>query len=232
MNEREPIAGQLRWSQRFALRVVPLLTAVIIRLLARTLRFESVVEDSGEADWFRMREDDHASALWCFWHRCLIVAACYFAGRPRTTLLISASRDGELIARTIERLGFDTVRGSSSRGGASGLLALSRAVEAGATGVIPGDGPRGPRYRLKPGIVRLSRLTGLAVHSFYMLPERAWVLRSWDGLMIPRPFSRVLIVWGRPAPAAAHEAGEEAARQQVEETLERLRGIAEQRAGH
>ncbi len=210
---------------------MPPLAAVLIRLLARTLRYESIREDGGEADWYRTRGDAGEPALWCFWHRNLLVAACYFVGRPRTTLLISASRDGELIARTIERLGYSTVRGSSSRRGASGLRALARAVNDGATGVIPADGPRGPRYQLKPGMVRLSRLTGLPVHTFYMQPERAWVLRSWDGLLIPRPFSRVQIVWGRPV-RAPDEVAEESARREAEATLERLRGIAESRAGH
>ena len=113
-------------------------------------------------------------------------------------LLISASFDGELIARTIERLGYETVRGSSSRAGSSGLRALARAVGEGATAVIPGDGPRGPRYLLKPGVTKLAQLTGLPVHSFYLLPQRAWVLRSWDALLVPKPFSRVVMVWGRP----------------------------------
>ncbi len=110
------------------------------------------------------------ASVWCFWHRCLLPATCFFHGRPRTVLLISASFDGELIARTIERLGYETVRGSSSRAGSSGLRALARAVGEGATAVIPGDGPRGPRYLLKPGVTKLAQLTGLPVHSFYLLP--------------------------------------------------------------
>ncbi len=142
-------------------------------------------------------------------------------------LLISASFDGELIARTIERLGYETVRGSSSRAGSSGLRALARAVGEGATAVIPGDGPRGPRYLLKPGVTKLAQLTGLPVHSFYLLPQRAWVLRSWDALLVPKPFSRVVMVWGRPvAPAQSGDSGEEA-RLETEATLERLRALAE-----
>ena len=138
-------------------------------------------------------------------------------------LLISASFDGELIARTIERLGYETVRGSSSRAGSSGLRALARAVGEGATAVIPGDGPRGPRYLLKPGVTKLAQLTGLPVHSFYLLPQRAWVLRSWDALLVPKPFSRVVMVWGRPVAPPESEIPREEARLAVETTLERLR---------
>jgi hypothetical protein len=200
---------------------VPPLVALLLRLLHATLRYEEILEEGGRAD------QPGEASVWCFWHRCLLPAACFFCGRPRTTLLISASFDGELIARTIERMGYETVRGSSSRAGSGGLRALTRAVQDGATAVIPGDGPRGPRYLLKPGITRLSRLTGRPVNSFCLLPQHAWVLRSWDALLVPKPFSRVVMVWGRPvAPPESSEA-EEQVRLTIEATLERLRSLAE-----
>jgi lysophospholipid acyltransferase (LPLAT)-like uncharacterized protein len=211
----------LTWQRRLMLQVVPLLVALVLRVLDATLRYEEICEEGGHAD-----QSDEAS-VWCFWHRCLLPAACFFHGRPRTTLLISASFDGELIARTIERMGYKTARGSSSRAGTGGLRALARAVRNGVTAVIPGDGPRGPRYVLKPGITKLAQITGLPVNSFYLLPQRAWVLHSWDALLIPKPFSRVVMVWGRPVPPPASHDAEEKARLAVEETLERLRAIAE-----
>ena len=217
----DTLERSLSWQRRALLRIVPSVVAVLLRLLGTTLRYESIFEEGGHAD------QPGEPAVWCFWHRCLLTAACYFHGRPRTTLLISASFDGELIARTIERLGYETVRGSSSRAGAEGLRALASAVLQGATGVIPGDGPRGPRYLLKPGIARLARLTGMPVYTFYLLPQRAWVLRSWDALLIPRPFSRVVIAWGKPVPAPQSSEQEEATRLAAEETLERLRALAE-----
>jgi lysophospholipid acyltransferase (LPLAT)-like uncharacterized protein len=200
---------------------VPPLVAILLRLLQSTLRYEEIAEEGGRRD-----QQDGAS-VWCFWHRCLLPAAGFFRGRPRTTLLISASFDGELIARTIERMGYETVRGSSSRAGAGGLRALASAVRDGATAVIPGDGPRGPRYLLKPGITKLAQLTQLPVNSFYLLPQRTWTLRSWDALMIPKPFSRVVMVWGRPVPPPESSDAEEYVRLAVEGTLERLRGLAE-----
>lgn len=217
----DAIERRLSWQRRALLWIVPPLVAALLRLLGATLRYESVCEEGGHID------QPGEAAVWCFWHRCLLTAACYFGGRPRTTLLISASFDGELIARTIESLGYETVRGSSSRAGAVGLRALATAVQQGTTGVIPGDGPRGPRYVLKPGIAKLAHLTGLPIYSFYLLPQRAWVLRSWDALLVPRPFSRVVIVWGRPVPAPQSSEQEEATRLAAEETLERLRALAE-----
>jgi hypothetical protein len=200
---------------------VPPLVALLLRLLQATLRYEEIFDDDGRAD------QPGEASVWCFWHRCLLPAACFFRGRPRTALLISSSFDGELIARTIERMGYETVRGSSSRAGSGGLRALARAVQDGATAVVPGDGPRGPRYLLKPGVNRLARLTGHPVNSFYLLPQRAWVLRSWDALLVPKPFSRVVMVWGRPVSPPESSEAEEQTRLVVEATLERLRLLAE-----
>jgi lysophospholipid acyltransferase (LPLAT)-like uncharacterized protein len=212
---------RLSWQQRAMLRVVPPVTAAVLRLLAATLRYEEVNEEGGYAD------EPGRTGIWCFWHRCLLLAACRFQHRPRTTLLISASFDGELIARTIHRLGYQTVRGSSSRAGAGGFRALLRALRSGEGVVLPGDGPRGPAYVLKPGVTALSRMSGLPVWSFYLHPQHAWRLRSWDGLLVPRPFSRVAVVWGRPVAAPASATEEEPARLAVEATLERLRHRAE-----
>lgn len=202
------------------LLLVPRVVAILLRVLGTTLRYEEICEEGGEPD------RRVGASIWCFWHRCLLPAACFFHGRPRTTLLISASFDGELIARTIERLGYETVRGSSSRAGAGGLRALARAVADGATAVIPGDGPRGPRYLLKPGVTKLAQMTGLPIRIFYILPQRAWVLRSWDALIVPKPFSRAVMVWGRPVPPDSSE-NEELTRLAVGARLEHLRTIAE-----
>ncbi len=211
----------LSWQRRALLRIVPPTVAALLRLLQATLRYEVIREEGAPGD------APGEAGIWCFWHRCLLTAACCFQSRPRTVLLISPSFDGELIARTIERLGYRTVRGSSSRAGAGGLRALSSAVEAGWGAVIPGDGPHGPRYVLKPGVARLSRLTGLRVGCFHLHPERAFVVRSWDRLLVPWPFSRVVLVWGRPVPAPVSQMDEEGARQAAEATLERLRALAE-----
>jgi lysophospholipid acyltransferase (LPLAT)-like uncharacterized protein len=209
--------------QRYLLAIVPAISALLIRLLALSLRFEIICEDGAHA----AAPDEQG--IWCFWHRCLLTSACFFRHRPRTALLISRSFDGELIARTIERLGFQTVRGSSSRGGARGLRSLVQAVQAGASAVFPADGPRGPRYGLKPGALKLAELTGRPVGFFYMLPQRHWCLRSWDGLLIPKPFTRTVLVWGPPmvVPPQPDAAEFESLRSAAESTLERLRATAE-----
>jgi lysophospholipid acyltransferase (LPLAT)-like uncharacterized protein len=149
-------------------------------------------------------------------------------------VLISPSFDGELIARTVEHLGFLTARGSSSRSGGAGLWALAKAVERGNPAVFTADGPRGPVYRVKPGAVKLAQLTGYSIGIFYAHPEKAWILRSWDRFMIPKPFSRVAISWGRhvEVPQSEDPAVIEAKRVEVEAALERARLNAERHFTH
>ena len=210
-------------SQRILIAIVPRLVALLLRLLNRTLRYEDVVE-LGAAPAV-----PPALQVWCFWHRCLIPCACYFHGKFTPAVLISRSFDGELIAQTIERLGFLTARGSSSRHGGSGLWSLAKAVARGNPAVFTADGPRGPVYKVKPGAIKLAQITGHSIGIFYAHPERAWQLKSWDRFLIPKPFSRVAISWGRNIAVPPGEDPEvmEAKRLEVEEALERARLNAE-----
>ena len=207
--------------------IVPRVAALLLLALHRTLRYEVVVEPGAQP------AKPPALQVWCFWHRCLIPAACYFHGVIKPAVLISRSFDGELIARTIERLGYRTVRGSSSRYGASGLRALARAMENGYPAIFTADGPRGPLYKAKPGAVKLAQLTGYPIGAFYALPERAWMLRSWDSFMIPKPFSRVAVSWTREIRVARTDGPEilEVKRIEVEDMLERARQNAERHFG-
>ena len=213
-------AQTYRPGQRILLAIVPRLVALLLRLLHRTLRYETVLEPGAQA------AVPPALQVWCFWHRCLIPCACYFHGKFTPAVLISRSFDGELIARTIERLGFLTARGSSTRSGGAGLYALAKAVERGYPAVFTADGPRGPVYKVKPGAVKLAQLTGYAIGIFYAHPQRAWVLRSWDGFLVPKPFSRVAVSWGRDVLVEGSD-DPEVKRLEVEGALERARLNAE-----
>ena len=109
------------------------------------------------------------------------------------------------IFKTMKYLGFLPIRGSSSRGGAPGLRNMERAYRAGHACAFTADGPRGPAMVAKPGAAQLASLVGADVGAFYVLPERAWELRSWDRFLIPKPFSRVLITWPVRVPASPEE---------------------------
>lgn len=215
-------------AQRLAIATLPPLAALVLRALDRTLRYEVIVEPGAEP------AIPPGGQIWCLWHRCLIPCLCYFRKDFISTVLISRSFDGELVARTIERLGYRTARGSSSRQGASGLLALAKAAEEDRPLVFTADGPRGPIYRAKPGPAKLAQITGRVIGVFYALPERAWRLRSWDGFLVPKPFSRVVVSYARrvPAPVSAQPEALEAVRLEVEAALERARLNAESHWSH
>lgn len=207
--------------QRVLLAVLPPLAAVLIRALCGTLRFYQEDEPGARpADLYPAEP-----GVYVFWHRALLLAAYRYRGLG-IRILISASFDGELIARVVERLGFAPVRGSSSRGGAAGLLALTRARLAGHKTAITADGPRGPVYLAKPGASAVARRAGSTASCFYLHAEKSWLLHSWDRFVIPKPFSRVHVRWQAPLdPAACDSAGDAAAN--IQTSLDRAVEVAE-----
>jgi lysophospholipid acyltransferase (LPLAT)-like uncharacterized protein len=206
------VASTYTLNQRIALAIVPRLASATIRLLGMTLRFEDV-RDPGAFHSF----DAPPPAVYAFWHRSLLLSAWHFRNHD-IAILISASFDGELIARTVERLGFMAIRGSSSRSGSLGLRNMYRAYRDGHYCAITADGPRGPAMVAKPGVIQLAQLADCRVGTFYVLPERAWQLRSWDRFLIPKPFSRVFIGW--PLLTTANEEAVQAALDRAVELAE------------
>jgi hypothetical protein len=213
------VASTYKFSQRIAIAVVPRVVSALIRLVTLTLRFQ-IVREPGAHSAF----EEQRPCIFIFWHRALLTAAGHFRDQG-IGILISRSFDGELIAQTVERLGFKAVRGSSTRGGVAGLSGLQQAYADGRLVAITVDGPRGPKYVAKPGAVQLAQLTESAVCPFYVLPQRAWTLNSWDGLMIPRPFSRVVVSYPAPVP---FDRDPDAMQVAVQAALERSVAMAEE----
>jgi hypothetical protein len=214
---------QFSFGQRVALWIVPHATALLLAAIGATLRFEVIAEEGV------VPATPPAKGIFCFWHRCTLPCGWYFR-KFRCSILISQSFDGELIAKTLGLLGYNSVRGSSSRGGAVGLLALKDVLKAGDPVVFTADGPRGPLYQTKIGPVKLAQMTGEEIGSFYLLPERAWVMKSWDRFLIPKPFSRVAVSWARAVAAPTVDADAamlEAKRAELNDALERARMRAE-----
>lgn len=206
-------------SQRIALAVIPRLTAAILAAIGTTLRFEVIAEDGA------IPSPIPAKGIFCFWHQCTLPCGWYFR-KYRCTVLISRSFDGELIARTLELLGFETVRGSSSFGGAAVMLTMQEILSGGFAVAFTADGPRGPIYQTKMGPVKLAQITQREIGSFYLLPERAWTLNSWDRFLIPKPFSKVIVSWSRAVAPPAKDADAamlEAKRMELNEAMERAR---------
>lgn len=176
--------------QRLLLAVVPPLAALFIRLLGVTLRYRDV-----NVPGVPVGITIPGPVVFAFWHRCLLTCAYRFRNKG-IAILISPSFDGELIARTVEYLGFFPVRGSSSRGGAAGLRGMAEAYQAGHRCAITADGPRGPSMVAKPGVVQLAQLVDATwIGTYDAAPNRAWELNSWDRFAIPKPFSTVTFTW-------------------------------------
>jgi len=178
------------WRQRLALVVVPLIASLVIRLIGATLRYSVSIEDAGGAEFVH-------KTIYAFWHQCLLTASYRYRNRG-IAVLISRSFDGELIARVVEKFGYRPVRGSSSRGAVTGLLEMGRELETGHAVAFTVDGPRGPRFVAKSGPLLLSRTQKAPVRDLHFGVKSAWRLNSWDGFVIPKPFSRVVLRMSAP----------------------------------
>jgi lysophospholipid acyltransferase (LPLAT)-like uncharacterized protein len=167
----------------------------LLQLWARTLRYE--IEDRAGVIATPVSEN----FIGALWHNRLLIFPFVlrrFFSHRHGAALISASRDGELLADSIKRFGFDVVRGSSSRLGASAILQLEGVLASGRDIVITPDGPRGPAYELGPGIIFLAQKSGAAVVPINMEYSSCWRIKSWDRFIVPRPFARVRVIIGAP----------------------------------
>jgi lysophospholipid acyltransferase (LPLAT)-like uncharacterized protein len=183
----EPREPRLSFLQRLQINGISWLASAVIGLIGRTLRMTITFEE-GSMSGLRAI----SPGIYPFWHRCVLPAIWLFRNE-NIGVLTSLSRDGEYIARVIRRFGFVPVRGSSSRGAQRGLREMEAMVKAGGAAAFTIDGPRGPRYIAKKGPVMLAKLTGVPITAFYVAVEKPWVLKTWDAMVIPKPFSRAYV---------------------------------------
>ena len=210
-----------------SLIVVPPIGAAVIGALGATWRFRvrgrENVEEARRA---------HDRIVFAFWHGRMLPLVYLHRGQD-ARVLASEHHDGELIARTLRFLGYRQVRGSSTRGGTKAILGLADAVHAGHDIGITVDGPRGPRYQVKPGVVELAKLTGAAVVPVTSASRRHKTFASWDAFELPSPFTRVEIEYGAPIRVApdADRPEQEEKRREVEASLARITASCDRAAG-
>jgi lysophospholipid acyltransferase (LPLAT)-like uncharacterized protein len=204
--------------KRFEIAAISAVGYRLIQMLGGTLRWRIEGFEHFEA----IAAAGHQPIM-AFWHGRILPATYYFRRRG-IVVITSENFDGEWIARIIERFGFGTARGSSSRGGLKALLQLTREMTAGKPAGFTVDGPRGPARIAQPGAVWLAKATGNPVLPFHLESRRHWTLNSWDRTQIPKPFSTVSIVVGEPfyVPQDADDEKIEAARQLLDERLKAL----------
>lgn len=176
----------------------------IARGLAHTWRYS--LED--EQNWRLLYETGKPFLFLC-WHESLLPLLWRHRGQG-ITLVVSEARDGQYLADFGRSLGYRLVRGSSTRGSVRALIGAIRELEQGMTVAFTPDGPRGPRRRMKPGVVAAARRSGAAILPLHAEADRAWRFRSWDRFMLPKPMARVRVVYGAPVVVKEDDAPDQA----------------------
>ena len=163
------------------------------------------------------------------WHGRILTGLYYFRDRG-IVALASQNFDGEWISRILERFGYSTARGSTSRGGARALVQLRRELAAGHGVAFTVDGPRGPARVAQVGAAWLAGATGQPILPFHLEADRFWTMNSWDRAQVPKPFSTVAVVLGEPIEVSGEgESATEGARTKIERALESLEARARRR---
>lgn len=171
--------------------VLGVAAAALIRAIYASIRWQVVIPTSC---------DRGKSQFFAFWHGRMLMLPIFYRRHfaRKLYIMISQHGDGRLIALAVKLLGIDSVAGSSTRGGAKAALEMIKLVEGGDSIGITPDGPKGPRYICKSGVVTLAQQTGLTVQPITYSTQRHWTLSSWDSMIIPVPFSRGVVLLGDP----------------------------------
>lgn len=165
-----------------------------------------------------------------FWHgRMLYALHLAQMWQVRTTAMVSRSQDGEFISQVSKCFGVRPTRGSTSRGGSRAMLQMVRRVQEGYVAGVTPDGPRGPRYRVQPGVITVAQKTGVPILPFAYDAEWKKVFQSWDRFVMPLPFSRIVVVYGEPISVPAHATPDmlQAKQQEVEASLRQVTEMAD-----
>ncbi len=203
--------------------ILGILGSIIIRLLVRTLRIEERPKDLRQG--FKERGE---GLIYAFWH-CMMLVLASVGKNSNIHVLISQHTDGEYIAQVIKRLGYGVIRGSTTRGGARAMINLVRKARSGFPIAITPDGPRGPRHVVQTGIIYLGQKSGVPILPAALGLSSYWELPSWDGFIIPKPFSKALLLYGTPiyVPPKLNEEQLEEYRLRLQKALDEITEIAQ-----
>jgi len=213
--------------QRLTLAIAPQLCALIIRAIALTFRTEIRNEHC-----YQRVIDEHGHVIVALWHEAILMGLWRYRDRG-THSMTSYSYDGELAARIIRPFGARAVRGSTSEGGSGALRELEKALPHIESVALTPDGPRGPRRVAQVGTAILAARTQIPIIPHAAAATPAWRLRSWDRFTIPKPFARIVHVYGEPIPPPPNESREaiESVRSQMDYALNKLHRELEDELG-
>jgi lysophospholipid acyltransferase (LPLAT)-like uncharacterized protein len=214
-------------SKKILYRLLEWIGPWLIRIIGYSLRVERV--NSQAADELHQRSQSY---LLCVWHGRLFLPV--FHHRHQGIIaMVSRHADGELISRIVKKFGYGTVRGSSTRGGKEAFYQLLTHLKNGAAGAMIPDGPTGPRHVLKVGTILLAQQADCPLVPITFAARPCWRLKSWDRMVLPKPFARAVIYYGDPIqiPAELSSVELEAQRQKVEQAMLDLVQAAEAHLG-
>jgi lysophospholipid acyltransferase (LPLAT)-like uncharacterized protein len=213
------------FTERQLIRAADLLFFLLIKLIGRTIKFET----EGWEHWEAASTEGHLP-IYTFWHNRVFLSTHFWQCR-RIVVMTSKSFDGEYIARFIQRFGYGAARGSSTRGATGAVVEMIRLMRAGCPAAFTIDGPKGPRYIAKMGAVLLAKKTGNPILPFTITARKFWAARkSWDGFQVPKPFTRARVDIAAPiyVGADADEAGLRAKRDELQSALDEITQRAEE----
>jgi len=225
-------SGRHRWWREgiflwLIMELGPRLISGALWVLQLTVRIRFVRGDELLRRWANREQ-----SIIAFWHNRAVLMPIPYRG-AKLCIMNSQSRDGEIATRAAARWGIHSVRGSASRGGAKGFLQLVRAYRDGYDLAVVPDGPRGPRYVAKVGVIQLARVTGAPIYPVTYAATRVRRLRNWDRLVLPLPFAHVVYIVGEPlhVPREATDEAIEALRAELETRLVAITREAEATVG-
>jgi lysophospholipid acyltransferase (LPLAT)-like uncharacterized protein len=212
------------WSYRLVIFLGPwLIRLICFSLRRRVINFEPT----------RKLLKEGKSVLYCLWHGRMLVPI-FMHRNQKVVVMISRHADGEMIARIVSKLGYEAVRGSSKKGGREAYYDLLGRMKNGACGCMLPDGPTGPRHHFKPGTLMLAQQSESYLVATTFAAKGCWRLKSWDKFVIPKPFTRCVLVYSNPIQIPRDLSADEAEtwRQNLENLMIEQVKQAESKAGH
>lgn len=173
--------------------IFPPIIWLLIYLVGKTIKFTVI----GEDNYKKLK----GPVLFTFWHNRIFLSVYYYRyklNKKKICVLASPSRDGEILTRVIDRLGFSSVRGSSRHYSKNALKTMLKLFREGFDGAIVPDGPQGPKYKVKEGVIRIARKTGLPLVPTVYNTSSKKLLPTWDSFLLPTPFSHAVLIYGKP----------------------------------
>lgn len=192
---------------------------LLVKLISKTYRYRLVDQDNETSAL-----EGSGTVVYASWHQRFFPGITFFATRRPIAIMISQSRDGEMIARVVDILGWRSVRGSSSKGGMRALKEIRSLTRRGYRVGHIVDGPQGPFGVVKPGLITIAQFAGAPIVPVITSAQRRWVFNSWDRFMVPKPFSKVIIRFGQPVDVPRRLTAEafETLRLQVQKQIKEL----------